>query len=327
MKRLISYFYNKFKSYYHRYFPRLEILHLESTNFCNLQCRCCQRKQEMVRKQQHLEPALANKIIDEASQMGIKYIYLHMWGEPLMNKNLENIISYAVSKGIPYVMFTSNGTLLTPERSRSLIDAGLHQLTISFIGNSAGNLEYLMKGADYNQVIQNIESFLSIRKSLKIKTPLLNFQTILMDSTAGELKAFYRQWENRVDNIQLNYIGQPSCLSGNFSQELTEFKKSINRKKRIICQAPFNTMTVLADGSVVSSCCEDLNGKFVLGNLAKDSIKKIWRSDQYNSIRRKIRSLCYNEVPICRNCESIFEDIIKFQNAKIKVFKKTELNI
>lgn len=327
MKRLLAPIYNKFKSYYQRCFPRLEMLHLESTNFCNLDCRCCHRKQDIVRKKQHLDPILAKKIIDEASQMGVRSIHFHMWGEPLMNKDLEQMISYAVSKGIPYVMFTSNGALLTPERSRSLINAGLHQLTISVIGNSAANYEHLMQGSNYSQVSQNMEDFLSIRNSLKKTKPLLKIQTILMDSTANELKAFVNYWEKRADTVQVNYVSQPTTLSEIFSREFTEFKRSINRNRTIVCQTPFNTMTILSDGSVVSSCCADMNGKCVLGNLAKDSIKKIWHSEQYKNIRKKIRDRRYNQLPVCNECESVFKDILEFQESKMKAFRKNVLDV
>ena len=325
MKRLISFGYNRIKKYNRLLFHRLEILHLESTNFCNLECRCCHRKDVMVRKKQHMNSAHAKKIIDEASQIGIKCIYLHMWGEPLMNKNLEEIISYAVLKGIPSVKFTSNGVLLSQERARSLIHSGLHELTISFIGNSPENYEYLMQGAKYNQVVQNIENFLSIRNSLKKRTPLLRLQTVLMDSTAGELKAFYGYWKNRVDSIQLNYITQPSYLPVNFSEELTELRNNINQENRLICEIPFNTMTILADGSIVSSCCEDLNGDFIWGNAGTDSLKRIWNSNEYNCMRKNIRNRNYDEVPICRSCVNIFKDIVQFKGMKIEEYKKNEL--
>lgn len=327
MKRLVSSLSHQLNKYKNFILPKLEIIHLESTNFCNLECRCCQRKELMTRKKQHLEYTLARRIIDQATRIGVKTIYLHMWGEPLMNPGLEDIVAYAVLKGIPFVKVTSNGALLTPERSMSIINSGLSELTISFIGNAPGNYERLMKGAHFDQVTGNINNFLSLRRSLKRETPLLRIQTVLMDSTVGELKEFYEYWKGRVNSFQLNYIEQPYPVPADFSEGLTQLKRRVDEKNRLTCATPFNVMTILVDGSIISSCCVDINGEFILGNAGKDDLDAVWHCAEYNRIRKNILKKQYHKVPVCRDCESSFKEIVRFREQKVSEHRRQQLNI
>jgi len=69
-------------------------------------------------------------VIDQSLKMGTTLIIFD-GGEPLVYEGLEDLIRYVdTNRAIP-AMFTS-GVGLTPERARSLQDAGLYMVSVSF---------------------------------------------------------------------------------------------------------------------------------------------------------------------------------------------------
>ena len=77
---------------------------------------------------------LFHKVIDDLGDFEnkIKSISLHKDGEPFLNKNLGKMISYAKSKNVAYSIRTvTNGSLITKNRAREVIEAGLDGIKVS----------------------------------------------------------------------------------------------------------------------------------------------------------------------------------------------------
>ena len=68
----------------------------------------------------------------------IRVIRLYKEGEPLVNPRFADMVRYAKqSPKVLRVDTTTNASLLTPERSLEIIDAGLDRLNISVEGVNA----------------------------------------------------------------------------------------------------------------------------------------------------------------------------------------------
>ena len=74
---------------------------------------------------------LFTKIVDECAALGITHVRVHNYGEPFLDKQLVEKVRYAKSKGIAEVGMISNGSLITEEIARGMIDAGLDAINIS----------------------------------------------------------------------------------------------------------------------------------------------------------------------------------------------------
>ena len=68
---------------------------------------------------------LFTKIIDQVPN--IARVVMHGVGEPMLVKNLPDMIRYLKVRGT-YVLFNTNGTLMQPKRFQELIDTGLDEL-------------------------------------------------------------------------------------------------------------------------------------------------------------------------------------------------------
>src|ERR1700731_2615266 len=103
-------------------------LYLETTNRCNLLCTTCPRTFEELEPPADLSWELFTAIVDQFP--GIARVVLHGVGEPMMVRELPRMIRYLKDRGT-YVLFNTNGTLLTSRKGRELIDSGLDELRVS----------------------------------------------------------------------------------------------------------------------------------------------------------------------------------------------------
>ena len=96
-------------------------LYLETTNRCNLLCETCPRTFEDLEPPADMSWQLFTHIVDQFPQ--IARVVLHGVGEPMMVKALPRMVRYLKDRGT-YVLFNTNGTLLTERKGRELIAAG-----------------------------------------------------------------------------------------------------------------------------------------------------------------------------------------------------------
>src|SRR5713101_6808206 len=103
-------------------------LYLETTNRCNLLCTTCPRTFEALEPPADMDWARFTAIVDQFPH--IARVVLHGVGEPMMVRALPRMIRYLKDRGT-YVLFNTNGTLLTAKKGRDLIDSGLDELRVS----------------------------------------------------------------------------------------------------------------------------------------------------------------------------------------------------
>ncbi len=115
----------------------LHDLRISVTDRCNFRCTYCMPREVFGRDFAFL-PRSELLTFEEIARLarffaarGVEKIRL-TGGEPLLRRDLERLIAMLASiDGIRDLALTTNGSLLTPEKARSLRDAGLRRVTIS----------------------------------------------------------------------------------------------------------------------------------------------------------------------------------------------------
>ncbi|MFH0986887.1 MAG: radical SAM/SPASM domain-containing protein [Candidatus Micrarchaeota archaeon] len=271
----------------------------ESTNFCNLRCVMCSYN-TMSRKKEHMLMDIFKRVIDQCKEH-TRFLTLNNMGEPLLNPNLSEMIKYAKSKGVK-VGFSSNAVVLDEKNAKMLIEAGLDTLLISFDGLDAKTYESIRVGGKFEEVKKNVINFLKLRREMNSKNPHTIVQMIKMKKTEGGEEEYKKFWEDAGADIVLikpfgTWGGQVKGVETLAKDEQKLFDPNRNRKP---CQWLWRNMLVLNNGDV-TVCCQDYNGKYVVGNMMKNTLDEIWNGPKMQTIRKQHISGQFNN-GLCDNC-------------------------
>jgi MoaA/NifB/PqqE/SkfB family radical SAM enzyme len=164
-------------------------LYLETTNRCNLLCTTCPRTFEDLEPPADMSWELFTSIVDQFPR--IARVVLHGVGEPMMVRALPRMIRYLKDRGV-YVLFNTNGTLLTQRAGRQLIDAGLEELRISLDAATPETFA-LVRGRDlFARILRNVRAFTTLQSELQSRTPRVSLWLTGLKETLAELPAFVR---------------------------------------------------------------------------------------------------------------------------------------
>lgn len=277
-------------------------LDLESSFACNLRCVMCYIHEiegyDSVPKDQRCIPTdLALRLLDEGGEHGLPSLKLTGRGEPLLNPDLERIISHAKQRGVLDVMFNTNATLLTEERSRKLIDSGLDLLIVSLDGASPETYNAIRIGANYDRVIRNIEAFANLRERLGRHSPRLQVQMVCMQDTLEDIVAFVERWRGMANRINLIRY-KDYTPDGSRPKHLYD-----PRFRKVPCRQLWQRLLVTSAGKV-HMCCGDFRMRYPVGDAYTQTLQEIWHSARLNAIRDKHRAGSYDDLPVCRDCPS-----------------------
>ena len=164
-------------------------LYLETTNRCNLLCTTCPRTYVELEPPADMSWELFTSIVDQVPNT--KRAVLHGVGEPMLVKNLPEMVRYLKNRGV-YVLFNTNGTLLTEKNGRAMIGAGLDELRVSL--DASNRVSYLaIRGKDYfDRILRNVRAFRTLQEREGHLTPRVSAWLTGLRETLPELPAFVR---------------------------------------------------------------------------------------------------------------------------------------
>lgn len=277
----------------------------EPTNICNLSCEMCPSGKGLLKRPRGTaDMDLYRKFITENRETLIDII-LHFQGEPLMYKQLGEMIAFARQNRI-YTMFSTNGQLLA-QNIDIIRNARPDRIIVSLDGLSDETYTKYRVGGKVQNVLNGLEKLSQLPAN---ERPFIELQFLVFSHNEHEipelqkLKKKYHIDKITLKSAQIYENSQVDFLpeNKNFSRyEVSEsgsfrLKNGIkNQCKRLI----FGTV-VCFDGRVVP-CCFDKDADHELGNIASQSLHEIRNSKKYIDFVNKVFSN-RNEISICNNC-------------------------
>lgn len=293
-------------------------IQIDPSNLCNFRCEFCPTGhpdllQDVGRaKGQLMEWSLYCKIIDDIQKFPrpLKVLSLYKDGEPLLNPRLPDMIRLAKEKKIAHkIVVLTNASLLTREKSRDLIDAGLDVIRISVEhAHDEGYRRLTKTFGNYRQIVDNVtalwEEKQRAQSSLFIAAKLID---IALDPS--DLSRFQTDFSPICDEI-----GRTTAQGWSHS-ELFDFTLGSNptvaldgatplKTDRICCPFPFYTMAVNANG-LVSPCSDDWSQKAILGDTRTEGIFNIWNGVRMQHFRSHHLHAQRHVYEACRHCQKI----------------------
>lgn len=253
-------------------------LYIEPTNRCNLSCYFCARE-KMTRKPMDLTLEQFNNIV-QSLPAGF-YITLTGNGEPLLNRNIYEMVKIASSNNI-FVSIITNATALTEKNARKLIENGISRIQFSFDSIDRQTFEIIRKGANYKDTLLKILRFiLLVRKEYKADI-FISVTSVQTDEVTKYNEVSRKFWERiPIDN----YFESPVFSLQTDSKAYSELV--LNDEQWMPCVGPFITAKIDADGNV-TGCHHDFSGKHIIGNCQENSIFEILNSTQGISFRKAL---------------------------------------
>lgn len=132
--------------------------YIEPTNCCNLGCRTCIRNNWDEPLGQMSNETFLRIIGNLKAFSPPPYIFFGGFGEPLAHPAIAEMVAQAKALGSPVGLIT-NGTLLTKNLSKQLIEAGIDILWVSLDGATPESYADVRLGAALPEVIANLKDF------------------------------------------------------------------------------------------------------------------------------------------------------------------------
>jgi MoaA/NifB/PqqE/SkfB family radical SAM enzyme len=252
---------------------------IESTSICNLKCIMCPYP-SMGRKNEHMSMTVFEKIVAEGAGF-VEFMWLHLFGEPLINKNIFRMIDMAENAGIRTGIST-NATLLNEKAANAVLDSKLSIILLCFDGATKETFERIRVGAKFEKVVANISRFAENKRSRQSNLKV-DLQMIDMSANREEEKLFQQQWRGQgFDSVTV----KPFHVWANQDEHLIQITQPALPPQSGQCYEPWTGMTVLADGTAVP-CCNDYAGRMPLGDLKTQSLREIWNAEPMRALRRR----------------------------------------
>ena len=257
-------------------------IYIEITNICNLNCSFCsktKRNKEAMTKEEFKQ--VLQKINNYTD-----YIYLHIKGEPLIHKDLDEILSLT-KEYHKKVCITTNGVFLKDKLGILKKYDNIYRINISLHSEN--------KKENY------LEDILSSIDNLTYPYISLRFWTLdkgIMDNKTknylNQIKEKYKVEEIK-DGIKLK---DKVYLSLDDKFDWPDINN--NYLKDGYCLGGKTHLGILSDGRVVI-CCLDGEGYSDLGNIYTNTLEEIISSNKYQEVIKNFQERkCYLE--ICKHC-------------------------
>ncbi|MGD2249672.1 MAG: radical SAM protein [Candidatus Methanofastidiosia archaeon] len=290
----------------------LDMVYLEVTNECNLQCVHCY-KQAGSSYGQELSTAEWKTIIDETVDAGVITAAV-TGGEPFLRKDIFDILQYLHDNTISVNVFT-NGTLLDEKKVKKLQKVNPERVLVSIDGACAETHEKIRGKNTFEKTIESIkmliETDIKVRTNTVIYTEnideLDNLVDILLDMGVQEM--VFDQFMDAGRGTTHNDL-IPSLEMGKIvSEKVTDIGEKPQRFTLKLgadiegstyfsfCGIGTSMVTIKANGDVV--LCPVLSGpEETAGNVLNTPLKEIWST---NTIFQPFRR-CNLDDMVCNTC-------------------------
>ncbi|MBI4638100.1 MAG: SPASM domain-containing protein [Candidatus Rokubacteria bacterium] len=313
-------------------------LYLETTNRCDSECQTCVRTFLTLEPPRDMTLAEVRHVVEQFPVLD--RVVLHGIGEPLLNREIFEIIAYLKSRGAT-VLFNSDAISLTPPRARRLLESGLDEYRVSMDAATRESYRKIRGVDQFERVRGNVGRLVELERLLGTPTPRVSMWFTAARTNIEELPAFVRLAatlgvaEVYVQRLVWNGLGlatEEQSLHGALrarEQRLIEEAEATARTAGIAlrasgltapllslkggaerprpwsgCERPWTLAYVTANGNVLPCCISPWVAKdyerLVLGRAFDEPFEEIWNGERYRQFRTDFESDVAPDP--CRGC-------------------------
>lgn len=277
------------------------------TNICNFRCNYCghslgyeKMKEQYDFSAEQMSLDTFCKIIDQMAEFPekLKVISLTGHGEPLLNKDLPEMIAYAKQRKVAEkIEFISNASILTNDLSDRLITAGLDCLRVSLQGLSSEKyLEVCDYKLDFEAFINQLKYFYQQKKNCQLFVKIMDIAL-----EANEEEKFYNIFDEISDRMFIEEC-RPVYAGVEKTEQISITHDRYGREHapRLVCPLCFFMLGILPNGDVKP--CDAIYKPVILGNIRENSLLEMWQGQELKDFRLMQLRKERNNNNACNSC-------------------------
>ena len=271
------------------------VLAVEPTSVCNLRCPMCFIVDPRLSRNSTMNGVMPltvfRRLIDEAAEHRLNALVMASRGEPTLNPTFPDMLDYARARGILDIKVNTNATRLTPKLSRRMLAADPDLVVFSVDTAERDVYGQIRVGADFDQVLHNIQVFVKIRDTEFPRNRTVARATMVVVREDQNIDQSREFWLKIVDEVGVNPVFERVNI-----YDLPE--KSI----AIPCSILWERLYVWWDGSV-NPCDADYLSRLSPGKLGEGvTIASIWTGEQMTRLREKHQNGLKKTCEPCNRC-------------------------
>lgn len=265
------------------------IYQIELTPACNLACPMCYRS-SMVREIQLLDFTLLEEMASRGEFANTRYVELQLAGEPTIHPDLGRVVRFIHQQGLWVGLSTHGLNMRKPGVRAALLE--LDALTISVDSVVPEIYTQLRHPAHFADLEDDLEYFMALYAKLPLHgRPVIDFQVVEtpMVKGSGDLDGL-RAW---VKKKQWDGLVRTRKMTDCFTELNGLVPRGSTPRPKEHCTTPWNAVTVLANGDVVSCCFvfdttkEPRKLSNWYGTLREQTLAEIWCGERVKAKRRE----------------------------------------
>jgi radical SAM protein with 4Fe4S-binding SPASM domain len=287
------------------------VILIDNLNACNLRCSMCDHKNmKKYRSIQKMDFDLYKKLVDEISLVKPDArVWEIFFGDPFLCNDMAARIKYAKDRGLKDVVLNTNGVLMTREKAKSIIQAGLDGMYVGIDAATEETYNKIRIGGDFKKTVKNVIDYRDLLARHGNVYQKVFVQFVVSEINQHETEDFRRFWKEEGVNVK---IRPKVSWAGLVEAENLQDNQWVERKP---CYWQMSVINVCADGNV-AFCSVDVHCRVPCGNVRDKSIKEVW-SDQLKKYRGMQRQGRYDELPdMCRKCSDWQSTYAEFYDCK-----------
>jgi len=281
------------------------------TNRCNHRCIFC-ALDWFEKKPIDIDTDVIKKALHEMAECGVKSVMFAGEGEPLMHKDISEIVPYAKQQGLD-VAITTNGAMFDREKLEKILPS-LSWVRFSVDAGTPVTYKKIHRGGsrDFEKVLMNLRDAVAIKRRDNLSV-VIGVQFLLIPDNLDDLETFIQIFkEIGVDNVQIKPYSQHPLSKNRYTIEYSQHQ-SIEDKvrkfetpefqvifrsqtaKRLMKKRPYHECygmpfftLIEADGSVIPCMMFYRQPEFCFGNLNEQSFASIWTGKTRKTVLRKL---------------------------------------
>ena len=257
------------------------MIKIDPCTACNLRCVSCESHTTQTKRKRIMDLPDFKTIIDKLSSSAIRAT-LYDVGEPLLNKNIYQIIGYASDNNIS-TLISTNFNLFDESKLDDLFNSRLTVLEPCMDGFTQDVYSRYRCAGDIDVVKHGIELVTQRKRETKSKWPVVDVHIVLFEHVKPEVPQIEKFLLNcGVDGITYK---QENLGFGDNANDQSSVRPGTTAKGNMPCFWLYLGIVIRPDGCVYP-CCGHGFDRFSYGNIFEQDLDQIWNNKFYRFSRK-----------------------------------------